>query len=102
VLGLPTDCTIWEIEIPSSAGTRPIIRVTLPPEGGEESHPWRGPDSMRIGGATYEVEYLPHDRSFVGCLKAYATAEREHWALMSTIARYVPPTAGEARPPERG
>jgi hypothetical protein len=31
---------------------------------------------VAIGGTAFDVEVLPDDRSFVGCLKAYAPAER--------------------------
>ncbi|MCU0522342.1 MAG: hypothetical protein MUF84_16810 [Anaerolineae bacterium] len=43
---------------------------------------------MAIGGTAFDVEVLPDDRSFVGCLKAYAPAERGRVAPASYTARW--------------
>ncbi|MCU0522345.1 MAG: hypothetical protein MUF84_16825 [Anaerolineae bacterium] len=90
-LGLPAGGMVYEIEVPfADPGARPVIRVVLPPDGAGE---WLSADVVSLGGAAGEVTTvvtMPYDRSYVGCVKAYALAAREHRALLSTIARFEP------------
>ena len=83
-LGLTPTEQIWEIEVAITESTaEPIIRVISAPQ--EEAS--GTPGHVTIGGIDCAVEYMPHDPSFVGCVKAYLMAERQQMVLNSYIAQ---------------
>ncbi len=80
---------IWEIEVPVLDITeQPIIRIIDTRKSGEGVPLSFHSEHAKVGDTDCEVAYLPHDPSFVGCVKAYLIAERQHMALASYIAQF--------------
>jgi len=88
-LGLSEEHLIWEIEVPMSDGTAPLVfRIVDTGETGAGLTSRHESGPIEIDGVVCEAVYLRSNPSFQGCLKAYLAAKERPVALANFIAGY--------------
>jgi len=89
VFGLPEEYRVWEIEVPVSDATAPLMfRIVDTGEEGEGLSSRRESGPVDIDGVACEVVTLRDNPSFRGCLKAYFAASERQMALGSLVAQF--------------
>ncbi len=88
-LNLSEEYLIWEIEVPISDTSAPIvIRIIDTGETGSGLSTRRMPAAVTIDDMQCHAVFFKHNPSFRGCLKAYLTAQQLQRTLNNVITQF--------------